>query len=115
MPRLVINDGYTLPFSTEPGPTNLPVVSGKYRPALFDAMSAWRYDLRMAATGKAEADATAKFLADHLCEWDVSDPHGKPLPPTAEIIRKVPEPILEQLIRIVSTWAPAEQEKAAGN
>lgn len=109
MPRLVINDGYTLPF-----PEDFPV-SGKYRPALPDALADWRYKLRDANSGGAAVTITANFLADHICEWDVTDMDDKPLPPVEMNIRRIPEPVLEKLVTLITGWAGPEQEKAAGN
>ena len=118
MPRLAIDDGYTLEAATKPdfgGMSNLPVVTYRYRPALPDALGEWRYAARLAASGKAEVDATAKLVADHLVSWDVTDAAGKPAPITPDTVRKVPEPILHQLVDTVASWAGPEQDAAAGN
>lgn len=123
--RLAIDDGYTLeastkatiahPVSGQTLATDLPIVNFRYRPALPEALAEWRYATRGATSGKAELDATATLLADHLVSWDVVDGKGQALPITPETVRKVPEPILNQLLEIVTTWAPQQMEHAAGN
>jgi hypothetical protein len=118
MPRLALNDGYTLEAATAAdhgGFKGLPVVTYRYRPALPDALAEWRYAARLAASGKAEVDATARLVSDHLVSWDVTDAGGRPAAITADVVRKVPEPILDQLLDKIVSWAGPEQEKAAGN
>lgn len=118
MPRLALNDGYTLEAATKAeaaGFAGLPVVTYRYRPALPDALAEWRYAARLATNGKAEVDATAKLVGDHLVSWDVTDAAGKPAAISADTVRKIPEPILNQLLDKIVSWAGPEQEKAAGN
>jgi len=118
MPRLALNDGYTLEAATLhecDGTAGLPVVCFRYRPALPDALAEWRYGLNRATSGRAEVDATARFLADHLVSWDVRAADGTNAPVSADTIRRVPEPILNQLLRRVLSWAGPAQEQAAGN
>ncbi|MDB5312656.1 MAG: hypothetical protein JWO38_6858 [Gemmataceae bacterium] len=118
MARLSLNDGYTLDAATLPefgGARGFPVVTYRYRPALPDALAEWRYASRMAGSGKAEVDATAKLVAGHLVSWDVEVAPGTTAPITPETVRKVPEPILNQILERVVSWAGPEQEKAAGN
>ena len=125
MARLVINDGYTLEGVTTDTVTNpvtgaalasgLPVVAFRYRPALPDALAEWRYAMRTAGSGKAELDATAKLLAEHLVSWDVTDARGAEVPVTAAGVRKVPEAILNQMLDAVTTWAPEKAAGALGN
>ena len=120
MPRLVLQDGYTLDGKTDdtimqggkPLYTDLPVVSFKYRPALPDALAEWRYKLRMAASGTAEVTATAQFVCDHLVSWDAQDANTTTVPIKPEMVRKVPEPILDQIAAIISKWAPKAEEAA---
>jgi hypothetical protein len=122
--RLAIDDGFTLEAATKDtltGPSGqtlakgLPVVNYRYRPALPEALAEWRYAMRAATSGKAELDAIAKLLADHLVSWDVIDGKGVALPIAAESVRKVPEPILNQLLDTVTTWAPKSMADALGN
>ena len=118
MPRLALNDGYTLDAATlaeSDGATGLPVVAYRYRPALPDALAEWRFTINRAASGRAEVDATARLLADHLVSWDVRASDGADAPITPETIRRVPEPILNQFLRRVLEWAGPNQEQAAGN
>ena len=115
---LDIADGYTLDGRTLPDfaeARGLPVVAYRYRPALPEALSAWRYALRVADCGKAELDATAKLVADHLVGWDVTA-SGRSAPVTAENVKKLPEPILDQVVKAIITWpALSEREDHAGN
>lgn len=119
--RLSLDDGYTLHAETSPSHTegerqwdNLPTIAYDYRPALPDAIYEWQAAGIRAITGKEQVDATAKILADHITAWDVTK-NGASSPITPDTVRKVPYPILQQLVRRVTTWAPKEQDKAAGN
>lgn len=125
MPRLALDDGYTLdavtkevladPATGRPLAQGLPVVTFRYRPALPDALAEWRYALRAAGSGRAEVDATAKLVADHLVTWDVTDARGAAAPITPDAVRRVPDPILNQLVEAVANWAPRELAAALGN
>lgn len=112
MARLSLDDGYTLKSETKETYetcAGLPVVSFQYRPALPAALTDWRYALRMARSGKDEYEATLKLLTDHLVSWDIEDA-GKTAPITTETLRRVPEPILAQLITTITAWAPKSAE-----
>jgi hypothetical protein len=119
--RLSLSDGYTLPFSTKAEVadsvtgrvlfTGLPVVSGHYRPALPEAIADWRFKMARAATGKDEVAASVEHLLAHITEWDVildNDPTKK-APLDAAFLRIVPEPIFNQLLNAVNTWASRHQ------
>lgn len=122
---LQIDDGFTLDGRTKATVTDpvtgralydgLPEVTYRYRPALPDALAEWRYQMRAATSGYAAVSATALFVAAHLVSWDVTDAKGAPLPITVETVRKVPEPILDQLVEAVSKWAPKHLAAALGN
>lgn len=122
--RLDIGDGYTLPFSTSPDVrdavsgevirTNLPVVTGRYRPALFHELNAYRYRYTRATTAAEQADSIADFVAEHVVDWDVTAGPQKAKVSPAVVLR-MPEPIVEQLLRILTTWAPREQAEAEKN
>lgn len=123
--RLALDDGYTLPFSTspdgkpnpatgEPSATGLPVVTGRYRPAVFAAVQEFQYRLGRAASGREEADVIAEFVAAHVTDWDVTL-KGATAAVSAENVRRMPAVVVDHLVGVVSRWAPAEQEKAAGN
>lgn len=118
---LDINDGYTLKASTlaeykigDMVYTDLPTVDFTYRPALPDAIYSYNLDYLRAATGQERTNAAAKLITEHVKSWDVKR-RGESVPVTAETTRKIPLPILEQMVTIVLTWAPANQEAAAGN
>ncbi len=123
MARFQIDDGYSLDGVTSPEakdrqgnvlPIELPVISYRYRPALPDAMAEWRIASAKAMTGHAEVEASAALLAGHLVKWDVTDIMDVPMPVEIATIRKIPEPLLNQLISAVTTWAP-RAKAAAGN
>ena len=111
--RLALNDGYTLEAATFPefsGVAGLPVITFRYRPALPEALAEWRYQVRTATSGKVEVEATAKLVADHLVSWDVVDARGAVVEPTIASIKRVPEPILDQLLKAIVSWAPKMAE-----
>ena len=119
MARFFVDDGYTLTAFTEPTvvsdagkllASDLPILTFQYRPALPDAIYSWRYDLNRAASGRAELDATAKFLHLHLVSWDRVDRHDKLVTITPETIRTLPEPILNQVLNCVITWKPQKKD-----
>lgn len=122
--RLSLSDGYTLPFATEAQVVDsitkrilidgLPVVSGQYRPALPDAIADWRFALRRAATGKDEVTASVDHLAAHIVAWDV-DADGRAAPINADFMRLIPEPILNQLVDKINTWAAKQKAADEGN
>lgn len=121
MPRLSIDDGYTLKRHTSSSFTdgdrvwsNLPVVEFSYRPALPDAIYVWQADTMRTVSGKDQLDATAKLVADHVTAWDVTA-GGRVAQINPDTVRKIPYPILQQIVRIVTTWAGPQQEKDAGN
>ena len=122
---LAIDDGYALPFATlpdarpdagddRPTVTGLPVVAGRYRPAVFEEVQEFQYQLDRAATGAEQAELIAAFVAAHVADWDVTL-GGKPAPVTAKTVRRFPAPVVEQLVAVVSKWAAKEQDAAAGN
>lgn len=122
--RLSIEDGYTLHGQTEATVADpvtnrvlyadLPVVTFSYRPALPVALATYRRAANRAESGEVEVEATAKFLCDHLTAWDVQGRGGAVAPLTAESVKKVPEPILDQIVKAVAHWAP-KAEADLGN
>lgn len=121
---LDLDDGYTLPFETKPTLTdpatgeviadNLPVVTGRYRPALLEQVQAYRYAMSRAGSGREQADLVAALLARQLVEWDVRR-KGAPVAIEMNAVLKLPEPIASQLVSVVLTWAPREQAGAEKN
>ena len=123
--RLRIEDGYTLEGVTEetacpdritgdPLYTDLPAVHFRYRPALPEALAEWRYARSRVTSGKAELDANVTLVVGHLVSWDVEGASGDNLPITAETVRKIPDPILDQIVTKIITWAP-KAVAVAGN
>lgn len=123
--RLTIDDGYTLSGRTEADVADpvanrvlysgLPVVTFGYRPALPEALAEWRFALSRANSGREQVDATAKLVSDHLVGWDVADATGREVRITPESVRRVPEPILDQIVKAVATWSAKEMESDAKN
>lgn len=123
--RLAIDDGYTLPFATSPtgrpDPVSgevpageLPVVTGRYRPAVFADLQEYHYRLSRAATGRESAELVAGLVAAHVTDWDVTL-KGVAAAMTTENVLRCPAPVVEQLVDVVTRWAPKEQDAAAGN
>lgn len=122
---LDIQDGYTLPFCTDSVYREvstgraicegMPTISGKYRPAAFDELVSWRFNMARVASGDEEAAHIAQMIASHLVDWDVRI-NGVKAPITAENVRAIKiEGIIYQLLNLVTKWAPAEQGKQEGN
>lgn len=108
MPALDIADGYTLSGSTQP--VGGVVVNFRFRPALWPAIGEYRRTIGTAA----EEQAAAKFVAGHLVSWDVAM-SGQSAPISVETVKRLPEPIFDQIFSAVSQWAPQHSESAAGN
>lgn len=107
MPALDIDDGYTLDAVTSPQDKHgnpLPRVAFTYRPALPDALATLRLKTRRADTGSDEVAAAAEFVASHVVKWDVKR-GGRPAPVTADVVRKLPEPILDEIVTTVGRWS----------
>jgi hypothetical protein len=123
--RLVIDDGYTLPFTTQEQLAdpitgrvifdNLPPVAGRYRPALFSENEEFQWKVSHATSGKEVAELSAGMIAAHVTDWDAQNKDGSTAKIEVAVILRMPPPIVRQLLDIVTTWAPKEQEKAAGN
>lgn len=112
MPRLSLNDGYTLDGTADHAGYTLTYA---YRPALPDAIEAWRHAVRGAGSGSAEVEATAKLVRDHLVSWDLTDKDGKPAPLSVDVVRRLPEPFLNAVLKAVTTWAGPKMEADAKN
>jgi hypothetical protein len=123
---LLIEDGYTLPFTTDAvvlsaGGTvlydGLPVVAGLYRPPVWEDRQRHVFRLTRAATPDEEVAAIAEFIAARLVSWDVKILADglRPAPTDAATLRKLPEPVLNQLYDRVSKWGPKSQGEQAGN
>lgn len=117
---LDLDDGYTLPFSTEPFARDevsgrliaedLPVVSGRYRPATWEELQSFRWKLGRSTSGEDEVRIVSEFLASHVVAWDVLA-KGQLLAVSAESVRRLPEVIGNQLLSIVSRWAPRQADE----
>src|SRR5688572_14690681 len=128
MAKLVCEDGYNLPFVTTPEVRgvdgnvlySLPVVSGRYRPPVYEDREAFVFAYGRCGSGDERANLVSAFIAARVVEWDVAFVNGstapKPAPVTAEFIRKnIPEPIVNKILDLVSVWGPKSQGEAAGN
>ena len=54
-------------------------------------------------------------FADHIVSWDVTGNRGESLEPVVANIRRVPEPILNQIVEAIATWSPKPPEAVLGN
>lgn len=111
--RLSLEDGYTLSDELKPkGPDEieLPTVNFSYRPAMPEAIYAWEFSRERATDGKLQHEIDCQFLCDHLASWDVTKGAQLVAPITLEFVKKLPEPYLVGMIRIVRTWAPKRGE-----
>jgi hypothetical protein len=116
MPLELIGDGYELDAKTRPvGPW--PAVAFVYRPALPVRVRAYLNAKAKAGDDEqAEMKAIAAILVDQMKSWDITA-SGKPTPITENTIRRVPEPVLRQLLDAVTGYGPGEQaadEKNSG-
>jgi hypothetical protein len=122
--RLDLDDGYTLKGETKPEAgldpvtgaykwTSLPVVHFEYRPALPEALMEYRYKYNRAASGREQLDILTVMVGGHLVSWDV---HlgGQVAEIHLSTLRRVPEPILDQMLMAICTWAPKAGD-ARGN
>lgn len=103
-----IDDGFTL--SGETKPIDGETVKFQYRPALWPALN----ELRRAVGLATEVEVVAKFIVDHVMSWDVLMGKG-PAPITADTVRKLPEPILNDMYGTISTWCRQKKADAEGN
>lgn len=131
MPGLLIHDGYTLTHKIA-GDDGFPGINITYRPAVGDALNEWRMAQR--ASGKDETSLRARFVADHLVDWDVTEDAnllrkllGKDLadkytavreaidgemikaPIDARIIRALPDKRLNQLFDVIAGYARRDE------
>ncbi len=97
---LLINDGFTLDAAVEVRP--YPAVKIKYRPALPEAVDEYLQDV--AAGAKQRAAAAVKLLADHLVSWGVLDESGNPAAVTAALLKRVPHPVRQKMIDLVTGY-----------
>lgn len=111
MPRLKLRDGYTLPFTTEP--VEGVVVSGSYRPALPETLGNYFFNRDRAIRGDIQIEEDQKIIAAHLVEWDVTDEKDNATKPTLENVKRITSlGVVNQLVRAVTTWKPAQEEAA---
>lgn len=101
MPRVLIEDGYTLTAKTEPR-GRLPEVKFSYRPALARRVMKYESALALGNTyPEAFTDELIGLVAEHVTSWDVEGKDG-----TAKIdkdtVAKVPDPILFQMAKTIT-------------
>lgn len=117
MPLELIDDGYTLNASTRPvGPW--PAVSFVYRPALPARVRAYlNAKVKAGDDEQAEMKAVAALLVDQMVSWDITA-NKKPTGINDGAIRRIPDPVLRQLLDTVTGYGPGEQaadEKNSGS
>src|SRR5205085_9014530 len=99
---LAIDDGIELPFAVSI--ENGELLSGTYRPAT--QAEAAKYAREFEAV-RPDADAErvrlrANYLAAHVLTWDATNRKGEPVPPTADVMAKLPPGYAGQLVTLVS-------------
>lgn len=116
--RLDIDDGYTLTATTSakhgPSERPLPTVTFRYRPAFAKDLYRVRNDQLRSRDGEEELRVVARFLMQHLIEWDVTK-KGATCPIKEETIAALPDPILQAIVKEVTNWTPEKWDDAAGN
>jgi hypothetical protein len=105
---MVLDDTITVPFATVPV-DRWPAVTGHVRPALPKEVRAY-YAKKVEAEsakdpGAAAVDVQADLIARHVKAWSVVDGAGKPVPVTADVVARLPEPVFAQFERIVFGYA----------
>ena len=113
MPRLLINDGFTLDRKIKTG-YDYPEFSVKYRPAMPEEVYQYGEDMASASTGAAKNKVFSKFVAKHLVGWDVEDEKG-----LAEItdvnVGRLPHALHGPLADVITGYARKELETDAKN
>lgn len=112
-----ISDGYTI-TDTIPGRGPWGPIEFTYRPALPEAT--YDYLETDKRSGKKRMAATLKLLFGsgtdpHVRSWDVKDKEGNMVPVSEAALRKVPAPMLDKMLDIVSGYGLAEQEEDEKN
>ena len=113
MPLRLIDDGYTLDDTVK---TNRwPAVAVKYRPALPAQTRDFVIDRGKAETGEAEVKAISKLLEAQLVGWDIESAPGQPAPISYATVSRVPDPVLERLVDLVTGYGPKKAENDEKN
>jgi hypothetical protein len=86
MPRLFIDDGYTLQFTSKPTTHHEPITI-TYRPPVYKAVMA--YDRSTVGTPEDQAAGMVELLAGHVVSWNVEDADGKPIEPKKEVFASI--------------------------
>jgi len=108
----LIDDGYTL--DGEVKANGWPKVAVKYRPALPAQTRDFVITRGRASTGPEEMKAVVALLKKHVLGWDIEEVPGKPAPVSEYTINRVPDPVLQRIIDLVTGYGPeqaAEDEK----
>lgn len=108
----LIDDGYTLDATTKPI-GRWPAVTIKYRPAMPARVRQY-LNARAKAGDDVQADlkAISSLLVDQIGfgkgGWDILTPDGQPAPVNHASVARLPDPVLRQLIDIVTGYGPEE-------
>lgn len=100
MAKLLINDGYTLDGTVHKSPW--PKVCFRYRPALPEDVL--EYFAGRKDSGKSWLSAMVAILIKQLVSWDVTDEADNLVPINQETLRRVPQPVLSDMVGIVTGW-----------
>lgn len=112
-----IKDGMTLDGYV-PGRGPFAGINFKFRPALSE--SAYDYLESDRSTGKKRLAQTIKLIlgsptSPHLREWDMTTDNGEPVKIDEASISRIPAPMLDVMLNIISLYALDEQESAEKN
>lgn len=92
MPQNVINDGYTRRASVAPAQGIHQGITFEYRPLLVEQSEELDREYAKLPAAKAVL-LRAAALSRQIVSWNETDQSGKPVPHTAEVLRRLP-PIL---------------------
>lgn len=115
MAKLLISDGYTLDGLFVGTRFGLPNVAFKFRYATPEAVFDYQQKVGRAATGRDQVKAIGELLVGRIASWDIEDEKGESVPVSAEILRRLPTPLLNHLADSVCAYLPAQQADDAKN
>lgn len=110
MPKVcTIDDGMTRNGEV-PAIAGKPSVDFTYRCALTQRV----YTFMSQRGGAGHANATFQLLRDYLQSWDVADPANPEVvaPITDDVMKKVPNFILDHMADAICSWLPEQAEQA---
>ncbi len=107
---LLLSPQHTIKFTIKAqGPW--PTITGLARVALYEEIEEFLTAKR--DSGRESAKVAATFLHKHLVSWDVKerDTDESTVTITPDVLRRLPHPILRDLLNIVQGYGPAQAEE----